>query len=184
MGYLLASPLRKLVENPERLLGPLVRPRMTVLEPGCGMGFFSLPLARLVGPEGLVVCVDVQRKMIDGLRRRAQRAGLLDRIATVVCSPTDLGAAEWEGRIDLVVAIHVVHEVPDTARFMTQATASLRPSGKLLILEPPGHVGASQFAQTISAAEGAGLARGEAPRVRGDRAALLWKTDGKRKASV
>ncbi len=59
LGYLLASPLRRLLENPERMLRPYVRPGMTVLEPGSGMGFFSLPLARLVGAEGRVVCVDL-----------------------------------------------------------------------------------------------------------------------------
>ena len=78
LGPLLANPLRRLVQDPAAILAPHVREGMTVLEPGCGMGFFSLPLARLVGPGGRVVCVDLQRKMIEGLRRRAKRAGLLD----------------------------------------------------------------------------------------------------------
>ena len=60
MGYLLLNPLRKLLENPDRLLGPFVRPGMTVLEPGCAMGFFTLPLARMVGATGRVIAVDIQ----------------------------------------------------------------------------------------------------------------------------
>jgi 2-polyprenyl-3-methyl-5-hydroxy-6-metoxy-1,4-benzoquinol methylase len=163
LGYFLASPLRRIVEHPEHLLQGLVRPGMTVLEPGCGMGFFSLPLARLVGPGGRVICVDLQRKMIDGLRRRARRAGLLDRLETAVCGPSDLGAGGWTGRVDLALAIHVVHEVPDGGAFLQQIHAALRPGGTLLILEPKGHVSAPQFQATIAAAEAAGFVRGSAP---------------------
>ena len=53
---------------------------MTVLEPGLGMGFFTLEIARLVSPSGRVVAVDVQRRMIEGLKRRARKTGLFDRI--------------------------------------------------------------------------------------------------------
>lgn len=58
-GYFLLTPLRRLIENPEELFRPLVRPEMTVFEPGCGMGYFTLPLARMVGPEGTVIAVDL-----------------------------------------------------------------------------------------------------------------------------
>jgi 2-polyprenyl-3-methyl-5-hydroxy-6-metoxy-1,4-benzoquinol methylase len=162
LGYLLASPLRRLLERPEQVLDGLVRPGMTVLEPGCAMGFFSLPLARLVGPGGRVVCVDVQQKMIDGLRRRARKAGLLDRIETAVCGPTDLGAGQWTGRIDLAIAIHMVHEVSDRAGFLRQVFAALRPGGRLLIVEPKGHVSPAAFDATVAAAEAAGFT-GRAP---------------------
>jgi ubiquinone/menaquinone biosynthesis C-methylase UbiE len=151
--------LRRLLENPERMLRPYVRPGMTVLEPGSGMGFFSLPLARLVGAEGRVVCVDLQRRMIDGLRRRAGKAGVLDRIETAVCSSDDLGIGEWAGRIDLALVIHVIHEVPDADRFLRQIHAALRPGGALVIIEPKGHVTPEQFEETLALAEAAGFSR-------------------------
>jgi ubiquinone/menaquinone biosynthesis C-methylase UbiE len=132
---------------------------MTVLEPGSGMGFFSLPLARLVGAQGRVVCVDLQRRMIDGLRRRARRAGLLDRVQTAVCSAEDLGVGEWAGRIDLAFVIHVIHEVPDADRFLRQIHAALRPGGALVIIEPKGHVTPPQFEATLALAEAAGFSR-------------------------
>ena len=160
LGYVLASPLRRLFENPEKMLGPHVTPGMTVLEPGCGMGFFSLPLARLVGSDGKVICADLQQKMLDGLRRRARRAGLLDRIETVVCKPDDLGIGRWAGRVDLALAIHVVHEVPDPARFLRQVREALRPGGRLVIIEPKGHVTPAQFEATLAAAAAAGFTRG------------------------
>jgi ubiquinone/menaquinone biosynthesis C-methylase UbiE len=159
LGYLLASPVRRLLENPERMLRPYVRPGMTVLEPGSGMGFFSLPLARLVGPDGRVVCVDLQQRMIDGLRRRARKAGVLDRIETAVCNADDLGIGAWACRIDLALVIHVIHEVPDEGRFLRQIHAALRPGGTLVVIEPKGHVTPARFEETLALADAAGFSR-------------------------
>jgi len=64
VGYLLASPVRKLFENPKKILGEYIKEGMTVLDLGCAMGFFSIPAARMVGPNGKIICVDVQEKMI------------------------------------------------------------------------------------------------------------------------
>ena len=100
LGYLLVSPLRRLWEHPVRTLGPFVREGMLVLEPGCGMGFFTLDLARIVGPGGRVVAVDVQEKMLAGLRRRAAGAGLLDRIDARLARADSLGVADWAGRVE------------------------------------------------------------------------------------
>lgn len=163
LGYLLVSPIRRILENPEKMLRPFVRPGMTVLEPGCGMGFFSLPIARLVGPAGRVVCVDMQPQMIAGLRRRARRAGVLDRVDTALCTAGDLGVPAWAGRIDIAVAVHVVHEVPNAGHFLGQVFEALRPGGTLVIVEPKGHVTPSQFEGTLAAAEAVGFRRGVAP---------------------
>jgi ubiquinone/menaquinone biosynthesis C-methylase UbiE len=147
-----------LIESPERLLAPLVRPGMTVVEPGCGMGFFTLPLAQLVGPTGKVVSMDLQPRMIDGLRRRARRARLLDRIHASVCAEDDLGLAAFAGTADLAVAIYMLHEIPDVSRLLAQLYAALRPSGLLLVLEPKGHVSPEALARTLALAAAAGFA--------------------------
>src|SRR5437667_12782103 len=77
IGYLLASPVRRwLGQDPVEILAPYVREGMTVLEPGPGMGFFTLELARLVGTSGRVVAVDIQPKAIERLKRRAAEARL------------------------------------------------------------------------------------------------------------
>jgi hypothetical protein len=78
VGGFLASPFRRLMQALAPIVAPYVHAGMTVLEPGPGMGFFTLDIARLVGPSGHVIAVDVQRQMIAGLRRRARRAGLPD----------------------------------------------------------------------------------------------------------
>lgn len=80
LGYLLASPLRRLMANPRKLLEPYVHEGMTVLEPGPGMSFFTLELARLLGASGRVVALDIQSKMLDGLKRRLAKAGFLERV--------------------------------------------------------------------------------------------------------
>ncbi len=158
LGYLLASPLRRLIESPERLLGSFVQPGMTVLEPGCGMGFFSLPIAKMIGPDGRLVCVDLQPKMLGGLRKRATRAGVADRIEAVACSPDSLGVSAWNGRVDLALLIHVLHEVPDAAGLLREIYQALRPGGRLLIVEPKGHVSAERFAAQLDVAHGVGFA--------------------------
>ena len=175
MGYLLCCPIRRLWENPEKILGPHVHPGMKVVEPGCGMGFFSLPLARMVGHEGRVICVDIQQPMIHRLLKRARKAGLDDRVEARVCPDSDLGLQQWEGETDLVTAIHVIHEVPDAEAFFTQAHAVLKPEGRLLVLEPKGHVTSEAFQLTLERARRAGFGDLEAPRLRGERTALMKK---------
>lgn len=167
-GYFLASPLRKLFENPEAWLGPLVRPGMTVLEPGCGMGFFTLPIARMVGPAGKVVCVDLQQQMLDGLARRARRAGLLERLVLHRCGPGTLDIERWRGQVDLAVAIHMVHEVPNPAALIGELYTALQRGGMLLMREPRGHVSRDRFESFIAMADAIGFANdGPGPGRRG-----------------
>jgi 2-polyprenyl-3-methyl-5-hydroxy-6-metoxy-1,4-benzoquinol methylase len=158
VGYLLLCPLRRFLESPKKMLVPHVRPGMKVLDPGCGMGFFSLPMARMVGSGGCIICVDLQERMIDRLRRRARRAGLDERIEASVCTESDLGVDHWQGKLDLVTAIHVIHEVPDAREFLAECHALLKPGGRLLAVEPKGHVSGEDFRLTVETARQVGFA--------------------------
>ena len=148
MGFVIASPLRKLGENPEKILGPLVERGTTAVDIGSAMGFFSLPLARMVGDSGRVVCVDLQERMLKSLVKRARRKGLEDIIETRVATQETLGLEDLEGAADLALAIHVVHETAYPRSFLTQCHDVLRPGGKLLLLEPKGHVSEEDFETT------------------------------------
>jgi len=148
VGYLIASPLRKLGENPDKILGPLVEPGMTAVDFGSAMGFFSLPLARMIGPHGRVVCVDLQPRMLSSLRKRARKKGLDDIIETRECSNDDLGVDDLSGQADVALAIHVVHEVPYPRQFLTTCRTVLKPGGRLLLIEPKGHVSDEEFQET------------------------------------
>lgn len=173
LGYALVSPLRRLWQPPEKILAPFVRQGMFVLEPGCGMGFFTLDLARMVGPTGCVVAVDLQERMLAGLKRRARRAGLADRIEARLAQPDRLGISDLAGRVDVAFALHVVHEVPDAASFFSEIAATLKPDGRLLFVEPRGHVPEKAFAASLSLAVQAGFQVIDRPRIRRDPAALL-----------
>jgi 2-polyprenyl-3-methyl-5-hydroxy-6-metoxy-1,4-benzoquinol methylase len=87
LGYFLASPLRRWIQDPGKILGPYINEGMKVMDVGCAMGFFSLPMARMVGPKGQVICIDLQEKMIKSLKKRAVKTGLSARIETRACSP-------------------------------------------------------------------------------------------------
>ncbi len=175
LGYFLVNPLRRLIEGPTEILTPYVGDGMTVLEPGPGMGFFTLDLVRLVGDTGRVVAVDLQSKMIEGLRRRAASAGLLERIDARLAQPKSLGVADLNGHVDFVFAFHVVHELPDAGAFFVEAANALKPAGTLLLVEPRGHVPETQFEEEVRAASAAGLALTARPNIRRSRAALLAK---------
>jgi ubiquinone/menaquinone biosynthesis C-methylase UbiE len=173
LGYFLVSPLRRLWQPPEKILAPFVGEGMTVLEPGCGMGFFTLDVARMVGPNGRVVAVDLQEKMLAGLRRRAARAGLLDRIDVRLAQGDRLGVTDLAVQVDVALALHVVHEVPNAAGFFGEIAASLKPEGRLLFVEPRGHVSADAFDASLAIAEQAGFRVVDRPHIRREPAALL-----------
>ena len=152
---------------------------MTVLEPGPAMGFFTLEAARLVGPSGRVVAVDVQPRMIKALRRRAAKAGLADRLdARVTPSPDRLGIDDLAGRVDLALALLMVHEAPDQGGLYAEIHRALRPGARLLVAEPKLHVSREAFTASVATARDAGFTGDEAAgayRFPGCRAVLMLK---------
>jgi len=175
VGYLLASPVRKLFQNPKKLLGPYVEEGRMVLDVGCAMGFFSLPLARMVGSNGKVICVDVQEKMIESLEKRARKAGLADRIETRINHPNSLGLDDLQEDIDFALAFAVVHEVPDASRFFSEIYTTIKSSGSVLVVEPKGRVEEKEFEISVSVAEQHGFTVSDHPHISRYRAVLLEK---------
>jgi tRNA A58 N-methylase Trm61 len=161
--------------DPGKILVSYVREGMTVLEPGPGMGFFTLELARRVGASGRVVAVDIQPRMLGGLKRRAAKAGLLDRLDIRLAQPGSLGLAGLTAMVDFALAFSVVHEMPSASSFFTEAGQALKSGAGLLFVEPTGHVSAAQFEAELVAAVRAGLTLTERPTIRRSHAALLKK---------
>ncbi len=145
------------MQDPEEIVRPYVKEGMSVLDIGCGMGFFSLPLAKLVGETGKVVCVDLQEKMIKGLIRRALKAGLSDRIDARICRKDSLGVSDIAGKIDFALAFALVHEVTDKERLFAEIYSTMKQTGELLVAEPQGHVSKPDFEKTVSIAQSAGF---------------------------
>lgn len=175
VGYFLSCPVRKLVQHPRKILTPYIKENMKVVDVGCAMGFFSLPLARLVGPAGKVFCVDVQEEMIRSLQKRAGKTDLFDRIETRICKNDTLGLSDLEGEIDFVLASAVVHEVPDVSGFFRELYDIVKPSGKVLVMEPKGHVSQEDFEVTVSIAKQSGFEIISSPEIKNSRSVLLEK---------
>jgi SAM-dependent methyltransferase len=176
LGYLLASRWRRLWGDPRTILAPYVREGMTVLEPGPGMGFFTLELARLVGSSGRVVAVDVQPRMITGLKRRAAKAGVLKQIDARLASSDSMGVDDLAGSVDFTLAFAVVHEMPAPAPFFSQAAKVSKAGASVLFVEPAGHVNTEEFQAELQAALQAGFSVADNPPIRRKHAVLLRKS--------
>jgi len=176
LGYVLTNPLRKLLQDPAGLAARYVHEGMVVLEPGCGMGFFTLELARRAGTSGTVVAVDLQPRMLAGLRRRAKSAGLLDHLDIRVAGKDRLGVSDLAGRVDFVLAFYVVHELANPAGFFTEVRDALRSEGTLLIVEPRVHGGGDEGIQiSVDLADRSGLVLLDRPALQRNQTALLGK---------
>lgn len=136
------------------------------------MGFFTLPLAELVGRSGRIIAVEVQPKMIEALKRRAAKAKVADRIDARVTSAETMGISDLEGKVDFTLAFAVVHEFPDTGHFFAEVAQAAKPKARVLLAEPRGHVGTEAFAAELATAA---LEVLEHPTIRRSQAALLFK---------
>ena len=109
-----------------------IEPGQTVCDLGCGNGFYTLELARRVGPGGVVYAVDVQPEM---LRLLAERAGAerLVNIRPVLGTATDPRLPD--GRMDLVLCVDVYHEFSHPEPMLARIRESLAPRGRLVLAE-------------------------------------------------
>lgn len=172
LAYTFDNPLRRYVHDPRRILGPYLREGMTAVDIGCGMGFFSLGMAAIVGDSGLVVSVDLQQEMLGITRRRAERDGVSNRIRLARVEQGDIGVTV---PADFVLGFWMVHEVADLQAFFRQVFGVLKPSGTFLIAEPRIHVSRSRFEEILAFARAAGFTVSDAPRIRFSRTVVLKK---------
>jgi len=167
---MLDSGLRRWLQNPLKILAPYVKEGMTALDFGCGPGFFTIDLARLVGVSGRVIAVDLQQGMLDRLNGKIQGTELQTRICLHKCATDTLGLSE---KVDFVLVFNVMHELPDQDRFFNELKALLNTDGQVLIVEPPIHVSRPAFKKTLRKAKNMGFVSAERPRVLLSKTALL-----------
>jgi ubiquinone/menaquinone biosynthesis C-methylase UbiE len=136
------------------------------------MGYFTIPLAKLVGNTGKVIAADIQQQMLDGIHRKALRAGMQDRIKLNRSTPESIGISE---PIDFCLAFWMVHEVPDRAGFLGEISSNLKPGGLFLIVEPKLHVSRESFNNTLVIAGKTGLSLVSQPKIFISNSALLKK---------
>lgn len=135
-AHWLERPERIEEERPDVLLEILrelgARPGAVVADLGAGSGYFTLPLARRVGPQGTVYAVDVQPEMLDILRGKLAEAEV-DNVELVLGAEADPRLPE--GVVDLVLLVDVYHELEYPRELMQEVVRSLVPGGRVVLVE-------------------------------------------------
>ena len=172
-GYLQILPLRKWLHDPRKIVLPFVGEGMKVLEIGPGMGYFSLPIAKKIGPDGKLYAVDIQQKMISELGRRAGHTGVAEQIECRLSGNNALPIDDLKESVDFVFAFAVLHEIPYKQRLFEQVHAAMIPAGSMLLADPKAHCSESDFNSWISTAEKTGFILRPGPPVKGFHSSVL-----------
>ena len=156
LAYTFLLPLRKFQHDPQKILSPYIKEGMSVMDYGCAMGWFSIPMAGMIGSHGKVYCVDLQAKMLEKLNKRAVKFNV-DNVIQTKQVGKDYNPDELIEKLDFVLLFAVVHEVPDKEQLFCDLFRMLKPGGKILFAEPKGHVCQGDFEKSINIALKEGL---------------------------
>ena len=164
--------IRRWLQNPRKILSPYIKEGMTVLDMGCGPGFFSVEVAQMVGISGRVIAADLQEEMLEKLAAKIKGTELEKRITLYKCEQNKIGLSE---KVDFVLAFYMVHEIPNQEDFFKELESILQPGGQVLVVEPPFHVSKAAFTETIRKAVSAGFKPVEGPNVLLSKTVILKK---------
>lgn len=145
---------------------------MIVLDMGCGPGFFSIDMAKMVGKNGRVIATDLQNEMLQKLRKKIQGTDLEERVILHTCQEDKIGVSE---HVDFALLFYMVHEVSNKEEFFEEIGTILKPNGQILMVEPLFHVSKSAFLKTIRTARNAGLKPEAGPKVMLSKTVILKK---------
>jgi ubiquinone/menaquinone biosynthesis C-methylase UbiE len=173
LAYTFDHRIRHLFHKPERIFAPYLRKGMTALDIGCGMGFFSIGMAHIVGDTGAVIAVDLQQNMLNNLEKRACHAGVARIISCHCCEQDSIGC---HLNVDIALTFWMVHEVPDQVRLFEQIYTALKPTGHYLLVEPKIHVFKNQYRESVELARQAGFIPAGNPAISFSRATLFTKS--------
>jgi ubiquinone/menaquinone biosynthesis C-methylase UbiE len=120
-------------EDCKTLLAALkLKPGDTVCDLGCGNGFYTVKIAKLVGERGRVIGVDIQREMLEFLKDKAsdEKIGNIEPVLGTVVDPK-----LPPGSVDLVLLVDVYHEFDHPEQMLSAIRKSLKPSGRVALAE-------------------------------------------------
>lgn len=150
----LDSRMRRWLQNPRKILAPYIKEGMSVLDIGCGPGFFSTEIAKIVGTKGKVFAADLQDGMLQIIKNKISGTELENIIRLHKTGEDKINLPE---KVDFIFAFYVVHEIPNKENLFKELKNILSENGQILIVEPMGHVSRRAFESTMEIAKNAGF---------------------------
>lgn len=130
---LLEAPDREAWQHPEEVMDKLgIADGSVVADVGAGAGWFTIQLARRVGPNGIVYAEDVQQEMLTAISRRAAGEGL-QNVKPILGkdSEPDLRV----GSLDAILLVSAYREIVDRVTLLRNLGRALRPGGKIGVID-------------------------------------------------
>lgn len=134
-GYLwmLERDQREDYQEKERVLDALgLRPGQYVVDIGAGSGYFAIPIAQMIGPEGTLLATDIKQEMLDYIDRRS-KIERLDNVDLLLAQPDDPMLPQ--GKADLILMVDVYHYIKERTAFGEKLRAGLAPGGRLVVID-------------------------------------------------
>jgi ubiquinone/menaquinone biosynthesis C-methylase UbiE len=166
----LDNSVRKFLQNPHKILRRFIKNGMIVLDLGCGPGFFSTEIAKMLNCSGKVIAADLQEGMLEKLKKKIHGTELDKRIEVHKCEENRIGVTEF---VDFILAFYMIHEVQNQEILFEELKSIMKKEGKLFIIEPKFHVSKESFEEMINKLDLLGFEIIERPEVFFSRAVLV-----------
>jgi len=169
-AFILDNWVRRMIQNPKQIVGEYIKAGSTVLDLGCGPGYFSIDMAEMVGSGGKVIAADLQPQMLEKVRKKAERKGIGERMVYHRCQSDRIGLMQ---RVDFILAFYMIHETGNPDAIMREIREILNPGGQMLVVEPRMHVGRELFDAFAESVCAIGFTILDRPENKGGRSMLL-----------
>ena len=158
----LESRLRLLLQNPSRILKKYIHSGMTVLDLGCGTGYFTLEIAKLLEKKGKVIASDVQKGMLEVLKQKLENRELQKQIQIHNNQENTLNLTE---KVDFILAFYAFHEMKYLDSIIYDLQKILKPETKIFISEQKFHVSKFTFNTIVKKMENIGFEICKRPKI-------------------
>jgi|WetSurMetagenome_2_1015567.scaffolds.fasta_scaffold34864_1 ubiquinone/menaquinone biosynthesis C-methylase UbiE len=166
----LESKFRKFIHNPQKIFSKYIKPGGSAIDIGCGPGFFTIELAKLVGEKGTVIGTDIQDEAITIINNKIKNTPLEKVVKAVKSSPESIGVTE---KLDFILNFYVLHEVKNMKKFIEEIKFMMKPESIYMLVEPKGHVNKNEFAEELDIIKNTGFKLIESPKVFFSRTAVF-----------
>lgn len=167
---MLESRFRRVLQNPKRILKKHIRQGMTVLDLGCGTGFFTLEIAKLLDGKGKVIAIDVQEGMLEIMKQKLKDSELKQQIQIINNKAQNLGFTE---KVDFILAFYSFHEMKYIDNIIQGLREIVKQETKILIAEQKVHVSKAMFETIVNKMTNKGFVVCERPKMFFSRSVMM-----------